>query len=360
MYVNKEEQQIINIFQELLNKYDKQGTREVRDGHTRVSLFGKQCRFDLSKSFPLLTHRQHFARAAFEEVMWYLRGQTDNQILKDKNVHVWDLWEGQIDPKNPTELGKIYGHMFRKFGEVDEYKPYFNYNGDYIPERSSHTFVKGFDQIAWLLNEIKVNPNSSRLILSNWDPKVSTKTPKEAVLPCCLTLLQFHVEELSESERKRWLDANYEGGGLKAIVDYCDTGVDVEDEYRKEEIQEHGFGNLLNHYSVPKAKLSSQLYQRSSDCTVAGGWNITQMCLLTHLIAQQSDLAVGYFVWTTGDIHFYGDQVEDVRVMASRPTHPFPQIKINKAKDIFSYEWSDIEVIGYQHSGKIENLKVSL
>ena len=167
MYVNKEEQQIINIFQELLNKYDKQGTREVRDGHTRVSLFGKQCRFDLSKSFPLLTHRQHFARAAFEEVMWYLRGQTDNQILKDKNVHVWDLWEGQIDPKNPTELGKIYGHMFRKFGEVDEYKPYFNYNGDYIPERSSHTFVKGFDQIAWLLNEIKVNPNSSRLILSN-------------------------------------------------------------------------------------------------------------------------------------------------------------------------------------------------
>ena len=353
MYVNKEEQQIINIFQELLNKYDKQGTREVRDGHTRVSLFGKQCRFDLSKSFPLLTHRQHFARAAFEEVMWYLRGQTDNQILKDKNVHVWDLWEGQVDSENPTELGKIYGHMFRNFGATDL---------DHItrPYTTEFLELKGFDQIEWLLKEIKTNPNSSRLIVSNWDPIVSTKTPKEAALPCCLTLVQFHVEEMSFNERKRWLDNNYDGGGIKAIADYCHTEASAEDEYRKEEIQEDGFGPMLNHYKVPTSKLSCQLYQRSSDCTVAAGWNITQMCLLTHLIAQQSDLAVGDFVWTTGDIHFYGDQVEDVRVMASRSTYPFPQIKINKAKDIFSYEWSDIEVIGYQHSGKIENLKVSL
>lgn len=110
---------------------------------------------------------------------------------------------------------------------------------------------------------------------------------------------------------------------------------------------------------MPKAKLSSQLYQRSSSCTVASGWNITQMCLLTHLIAQQSDLAVGDFVWTTGDIHFM-IQVEDVRVMASRSTYPFPQIKINKAKDIFSYEWSDIEVIRCLVSGKLENLKVNI
>ena len=98
----------------------------------------------------------------------------------------------------------------------------------------------------------------------------------------------------------------------------------------------------------------------SSDCTVAGGWNITQMCLLTHLIAQQSDLAVGDFVQTTGDIHFYGDQVDDVREMVARETHPFPTIKIKKAKDLYSYEWSDIEIINYKHSGKMENLKVAV
>lgn len=356
--MNKEEQQVIDIFKELLIKYDKQGTREVRDGHTRVSLFGKQCRFDLSKSFPLLTHRQHFARAAFEEVMWYLRGQTDNQILKDKKVHVWDQWEGQVSLENPTELGKIYGHMFRNFGRETK-KEYVDAGlcGTYFQDVETQP---GFDQIEWLLKEIKTNPNSSRLIISNWDPKVSTQTPKEAVLPCCLTLLQYHVEQMSLSERKRWLDENYEGGGLQAIIDYTNTGVPDEDEYRKEEMSESNFLSLLNHYNVPKAKLSSQLYQRSSDCTVAGGWNITQMCLLTLLIAQQSDLAFGDFVWTTGDIHFYGDQVEDVRVMASREIHPFPQIKIKKAKDIYSYEWSDIEIIGYKHSGKIENLKVAL
>lgn len=296
MYVNKEEQQIIDIFKELLDKYDKQGTREVRDGHTRVSVFGRQCRFNLNESFPLLTHRQHFLRAAFEEVMWYLRGETDNQILKDKNVHVWDLWEGQVNPNVPTQLGKIYGHMFRNFGATDL---------DHItrPYTTEYLELKGFDQIEWLLNEIKVNPNSSRLIISNWDPVVSTNTPKEAVLPCCLTLLQFNIDD---------------------------------------------------------GKLNAQLYQRSSDCTVAGGWNIAQIALMTHMIAQQSDLAVGDFVWTTGDIHFYGDQIEDVRIMAERETHPFPKIKLKKAKDIYSYEWSDIEIIGYQHSGKIENLKVSL
>lgn len=352
--VNKEEQQVIDIFNELLSKYDKQGTREVRNGHTRVSLFGRQCRFDLSESFPVLTHRQHFARAAFEEVMWYFRGQTDNQILKDKDVHVWDLWEGQIDPNKPTELGKIYGHMFRNFGEYESSPGDLYNNGEY------HEHHPGFDQVEWLLNEIKTNPNSSRLILSNWDPKVSTQTPKEAVLPCCLTLMQFHVEEMTLEERKQWVWNNYVGGGTQAVLDYCNTGIPAEDEYREEEIQESGYSNLLDHYLVPKSKLSSILYQRSSDISVAGGWNTIQASLITHLIAQQVDMAVGEFIWDLGDVHFYGNQVEDVREMVKRETHPFPQIKINKAKDLYSYEWSDIEIIGYQHSGKLGNLKIAL
>ena len=293
--MNFEEQQVINIFKELLKKYDKQGSREARDGYTRVSLFGKQCRFDLSKSFPLLTHRQHFMRGVFEEVMWYLRGQTDNQILKDKGFHIWDLWEGQINPSSPTQLGKIYGHMFRNFGATDL---------DHItrPYTTECLELKGFDQVEWLLNEIKTNPSSSRLILSNWDPVVSTQTPKEAVLPCCLTLLQFHVED---------------------------------------------------------GKLSCILHQRSSDCSVSAGWNIGQFSLLTMLLAQQCDLEPGEFIWNTGNIHLYGNQIDDVRAMVERETHSFPQIKINKAKDLYSYEWSDIEINNYKHSGKMDNLNVS-
>lgn len=98
----------------------------------------------------------------------------------------------------------------------------------------------------------------------------------------------------------------------------------------------------------------------SSDCSTASGYNIAAYSLLTHMIAQQCDLDVGEFVWSLGDVHFYGDQVEDVRIMSERETHPFPKIKIKKAKDIYSYEWSDIEIIGYKHSGKLNNLKVSI
>lgn len=351
--MNLEEQQVINIFQELLDKYDKQGVREVRNGHTRVSLFGKQLRFDLSKSFPLLTHRQLFVRGIFQELMWMLRGQTDNKVLTDQNVHIWDQWEGQTDKKNPSQLGKIYGHMWRNFGATDLCHITRPYTTEFLE-------LKGFDQIEWVLNEIKTNPTSSRLIVSGWDPIVSTQTPKEAVLPCCHLLFQFFVEDMTYTERKRWLDNNYDGGGIKAVADYCHTEAPAEDEYRKEEIQEDGFGPMLNHYKVPTSKLSCQLYQRSSDCSTASGYNIAAYSLLTHMIAQQCDLAVGEFIWSIGDIHGYGNQIDDIREMVKRKTHAFPQIKINKAKDLYSYEWSDIEIINYNHSGKMENLKVAI
>lgn len=291
--MNLEEQQVIDIFKELLDKYDKQGVRKVRDGHTRVSLFGKQLRFDLSKSFPLLTHRQLFVRGIFLELMWMLRGQTDNKILEDQKVHIWSPWNGIIDKDNPTEMGKIYGEIWRNFGEVaSEYQDDF---GEVIK--------KGFDQIEWLINEIKTNPSSSRLILSGWDPHISTQTPKEAVLPCCHLLFQFHVED---------------------------------------------------------GKLSGQLYMRSHDVSIAGGYNIAAYALLIHMVAQQCSLDVGELVMTYGNIHLYGNQIDDVREMVKRETHPFPQIKINKAKDLYSYEWSDIEIINYSHSGKMENLKVAV
>ena len=361
MYINKEEQQIIDIFKELLDKYDKQGTRSVRDGHTRVSVFGRQCRFNLNESFPLLTHRQLFVRGIFEELMWMLKGQTNNQILKDKNVHIWDLWEGQIDKDNPTELGKIYGHMWRNFGEVRVKGHSFEKHIEGTHWKyENDTALKGFDQIEWVINEIKTNPTSSRLIVSGWDPHISTQTPKEAVLPCCHLLFQFFVEDMTLEERKSWVDNNYEGGGPKAISDHSKAFPNQYPISSSEVDYKENHQNVCDFVGAPKAKLSCQLYQRSSDCSTASGYNIAAYSLLTHMIAQQCDLDVGEFVWSLGDVHFYGNQVEDVRIMSERQTYPFPQIKIKKAKDIYSYEWSDIEIIGYQHSGKIENLKVSL
>ena len=263
MYVNKEEEQVLNIFKELLDKYDKQGTREVRDGHTRVSVFGRQCRFNLNESFPLLTHRQLFVRGIFEELMWMLRGQTNNQILKDKNVHIWDLWEGQIDKDNPTELGKIYGNIWRNFGEVRVKGHSFEKHIEGTRWKyESDTARKGFDQIEWVINEIKTNPTSSRLIVSGWDPHISTQTPKEAVLPCCHLLFQFFVEDMTLNERKSWVDNNYEGGGPKAISDHSKAFPNQYPISSSEVDYKENHQNVCDFVGAPKAKLSCQLYQR--------------------------------------------------------------------------------------------------
>ena len=288
----KGEQGYLETLKELVDKAESKGFRDVRDGHKRCSLFGRQLRFNLEESFPLMTHKKVFVRGAFEELMWMLRGETDNQILKDKNVHIWDLWEGQIDPDNPTELGKIYGDLWRNFGYVAGEYVLTDRNGRDIYEDC----LEGFDQIEWVKNEIKTNPSSSRMLVSGWNPQVSTTTPKEAVLPCCHVLYQFFVED---------------------------------------------------------GKLSCQLYQRSGDFVVGNSLNIVFYSLLTHLMAQQCDLDVGEFIITFGDVHLYSDQLEMAKEILTRPTYDFPQIKINKAKDLYSYEWSDIEILNYVSGDKI-------
>ena len=288
----KGEQGYLEILKELVDKAESKGFRDVRDGHKRCSLFGRQLRFNLEESFPLMTHKKVFVRGAFEELMWMLSGQTDNQILKDKNVHIWDLWEGQIDPDNPTELGKIYGDLWRNFGYVAGEYVLTDRNGRDIYEDC----LEGFDQIEWVKNEIKTNPSSSRMLVSGWNPQVSTTTPKEAVLPCCHVLYQFFVED---------------------------------------------------------GKLSCQLYQRSGDFIIGNPINIVFYSLLTHLMAQQCDLDVGEFIITFGDVHLYSDQLEMAKEILTRPIYDFPQIKINKAKDLYSYEWSDIEILNYVSGDKI-------
>ena len=276
------EQSYLNLLKELVEKSETKGFREVRDGHKRCSLFGRQLHFNLQEGFPLFTHKQVFMRGLFEELMWFLRGQTDNQFLKDRNVHIWDLWEGVVDKENPTELGDIYGKSWRDFDSIDVWDKVGFYR-------------TGFDQIEWVLKEIKNNPESSRLIVNSWNPHVHCIKGK-AALPPCHTMFQFFVED---------------------------------------------------------GKLSCQLYQRSGDYIIGNPLNIASYALLTHLVAQQCDLDVGEFVWTVGDVHLYSDQLEMAKEILNRKTHKLPTIEINKAKDLYSYEWSDIKVLDYIHEPKI-------
>ena len=181
------EQSYLDLLQELVSKAETKGFREVRDGHKRCSLFGRQLRFNLEEGFPLMTHKKVFVRGAFEELMWMLRSQTDVQTLEEKEVFIWSLWKDVLVEYGYKggDLGAIYGESWRNFDEVKSMS--FDYGGyDIVQE--------GFDQIEWVKNEIISNPTSSRLIVSAWNPHVHCVKGK-AALPPCHTLFQFFVED---------------------------------------------------------------------------------------------------------------------------------------------------------------------
>jgi len=288
------EQAYLDLLKELVHKAETKGFREVRDGHKRCSLFGRQIRFNLEEGFPLMTHKKVFVRGAFEELMWMLRGQTDVQTLEEKKVFIWSLWKDALVDYGYQEgdLGAIYGESWRNFGQVQDF---CEVSASLNDGDGWFDVQEGFDQIEWVINEIKTNPSSSRLIVSAWNPHVHCVSGK-AALPPCHTLFQFFVED----------------------------GV-----------------------------LSCQLYQRSGDYIIGNPLNIIFYAMLTHIMAQQCDLDVGDFIITFGDVHLYSDQLEMAKEILTRKTYPFPKIEINKAKDLYSYEWDDIKILNYISGDKI-------
>lgn len=318
-----DEVQYLNLLEDLYYKIKRKGfTVEDRTGVGTQKLFGAQMRFDLSTKFPLFTHKQVFMRGIFEELMWFLRGDTNIRTLLEKDVHIWTEWRFKaynkwlfsqdnggaaiIGPsmkafeekiladeefaKKWGGIGKGYGHQWRNFGEIDDEAHDVLIEGGEI---SVDYHRDGFDQIEWVINEIKTNPNSRRLIVSGWNPQEIDQVD----LPPCHTLFQFFVED---------------------------------------------------------GELSCQLYQRSADLLLGVPFNIASYALLTHIVALECGLEVGEFIWTAGDIHIYKNQFDGLEeIVLKRQALPAPTIKINKRASIYDYEWSDIEIIGYNHLGKV-------
>lgn len=260
------------------------GQKSDRTGTGTRSIFAHQMRFDLSKGFPILTTKRVHFRSIAIELLWFLHGDTNVQYLKDNKVSIWDEWAtaeqtarfGRVE----GELGPVYGHQWRNFGGTA------NADGSYQKD--------GFDQISWVVNEIKTNPNSRRLIVSGWNPKEAN----QVALPPCHTLFQFFVAD---------------------------------------------------------GKLSCQLYQRSADIFLGVPFNIASYALLTHMIAQVCDLGVGDFVWTGGDCHLYSNHLEQAALQLSRDPLPLATLKLNPAvKDIFEFKFEDFELENYQHHPAIK------
>lgn len=254
------------------------GDKSDRTGTGTRSVFGYQMRFDLSAGFPLLTTKKVHMKSIIHELLWFLKGDTCVDYLQANGVSIWDEWataEQTARFGRPAgELGPVYGHQWRNFGASK------NADGAYNAD--------GFDQITWLINEIKTNPNSRRLIVSGWNPAEAG----QVALPPCHTLFQFYVID---------------------------------------------------------GKLSCQLYQRSADVFLGVPFNIASYALLTHMIAQVCELDVGEFIWTGGDTHLYSNHFEQAKLQLSREPLPLCQLKLNPdIKDIFDFGFDDITIENYQ------------
>ena len=269
---------------DLLRHVRENGTfKGDRTGTGTYSVFGYQMRFDLSEGFPLVTTKKIHFKSVVHELLWFLKGDTNTQYLKDNGVRIWDEWADENG-----DLGPVYGFQWRNWP---------NANGASV------------DQVKQVVEQLKTNPNSRRIIISAWNP---SDLPDETISP------QQNVKE-----------------GRMALAP-C-----------------HAFFQFY----VSEDKLSCQLYQRSADIFLGVPFNIASYALLTMMLAQVCDLEPGDFVHTLGDAHLYTNHQEQVELQLGRDPLPLPQMKINPAiKDIFDFTFDDFELVDYQHHEHIKGI----
>ena len=250
-------------YHELMQHVLNQGVKKSdRTGTGTLSVFGYQMRFNLADGFPMVTTKKLHLKSIIYELLWFLNGSTNNDWLKERGVSIWNEWAAP-----DGELGPIYGYQWRSWPAP---------NGQHI------------DQISEVVNSIKTNPDSRRLIVSAWNV---ADIPRMALAPCH-AFFQFYVAD---------------------------------------------------------GKLSCQLYQRSADIFLGVPFNIASYALLTHMVAQQCDLEPGEFIWTGGDCHLYSNHLEQVELQLSRKPFPLPQLKIaRKPASLFDYAFEDFEIVGYE------------
>lgn len=237
--------------------------KEDRTGTGTLSVFGHQMRFDLAHGFPMVTTKKLHTRSIIHELLWFLNGDTNVGYLHRNKVRIWDEWADENG-----DLGPVYGAQWRSWPAPD---------GEHI------------DQLQQVLDTLRTNPDSRRIIVSAWNV---AELDKMALMPCH-ALFQFYVAA---------------------------------------------------------GKLSCQLYQRSADIFLGVPFNIASYALLTHMVAQQTGLRVGEFIWTGGDCHLYSNHLEQVEEQLARDPLPLPKLAIHRhPESIAGYQFEDFEIIGYEY-----------
>jgi thymidylate synthase len=261
-------QQYHDLVKHVLDNGNQKGDRT---GTGTISVFGYQMRFDLSEGFPMVTTKKLHLKSIIHELLWFLKGDTNINYLKENGVKIWDEWADENG-----DLGPVYGHQWRSWNSEE------------------------IDQISEVIETLKTNPNSRRMLISAWNPSVLPDTSvsfsenvanNKVALPPCHAFFQFYVAD---------------------------------------------------------GKLSCQLYQRSADIFLGVPFNIASYALLTMMIAQVCDLKLGDFVHTFGDAHIYNNHIEQLKLQLSRECRPLPTMKLNsEIKNIFDFKFEDFTLEGY-------------
>lgn len=250
-------------YEDLLREVLDTGTpKSDRTGTGTLSVFGRQLRYDLSMGLPVITTKRIYLRGVIGELLWFLSGSSNVKWLQERNIHIWDEW---ADPNG--DLGPVYGVQWRKWR---------THTGEQI------------DQLQRLLDTLRTNPDSRRMVVSAWN-----------------------VGELSQM-----------------ALEPC-----------------HAFFQVY----VAQGRLSLQLYQRSADLFLGVPFNLTSYALLTHMLAAQTGYRPGEFIWTGGDCHIYSNHFEQVELQLTREPYPFPTLRLAPARSLFDYDFSDIEIVDYRH-----------
>lgn len=279
--------QYIELCKTILEKGHK---KEDRTGTGTISLFGYQMRFDLNEGFPLLTTKKVHLKSVIHELLWFISGSTNIKYLVDNDVRIWNDWPYKAYKESSEFKGETIEEFAQKIKESDEFAKKWGNLGPVYGKQWRD--FNGVDQLKSLIDEIKRNPNSRRLILSAWNPK----DVPDMALPPCHCLVQFYVND---------------------------------------------------------GKLSCQLYQRSADVFLGVPFNIASYSLLTMMIAQECNLGLGDFVHTLGDAHIYLNHVEQVEKQIKRSLRPLPKMHLNpNVKSVFDFKFEDFELTDYNpHSG---------
>lgn len=322
-------------YQDLMTEVFAKGTpKKDRTGTGTLSIFGHQMRFNLQEGFPLVTTKRCHLRSIIHELLWFLKGDTNIQYLKDNGVTIWDEWAD----KN-GDLGPVYGKQWRAWTAHDEVH---TGNKKIIAEmeedgweeagyrEASMLLTKDIDQIAKVMDQLKNDPDNRRIIVSAWN----VADLDDMALAPCHAFFQFYTREMSLDERVQWAEEN----DNELWSDYIHATF----------VDENTRLGWLDKAGVPTRKLSCQLYQRSCDIFLGLPFNIASYALLIHMFAQQANMVVGDFVWTGGDVHLYSNHLEQARTQLGRTPRALPKLIIKRKPDsIFDYKFEDFDIEGY-------------